>query len=272
MARHNYNLANTIAIPFLTVALLGLVNHKPVLAQTYDVPQPNYVMPAFGQPATGQGYYNYGYQYGNQNMLWDDRVLQRQLELTQQQRRDLIELKIQYDDEFGDLQLKIQQLQSNMYRRLENGSYEYDKETQKQVAKFQQDLTQLKNDAVIKSKTVLLPHQKQQMVRISSLKMIQSRGFTNQLVNGTLATHLELTAEQKKKLQAKKRELEIKMGETIVEMLKDSHEEMLRQLTADQRRQAEEVLDLFEYSNKNSSSISMFNYEPYFLQRKPKKD
>ena len=224
----------------------------------------------FAQWQSPQSFYpNYSnYTVAMPNQLWDDRVLQKQLELTKQQRRQLIEIKIDYDDVVGDLQLKIKELNGKQYTYGTNGSYQVNKEVQQQLRDLRKQITAVNRDFLDKADDVLLPHQRKIRGQVRLKRNLKSRGFIQQLSSGGLDQYLDISPDQKARIVAKKKEIDERLKKEIAKLLRNAKNEIVRELEESQRKRVREIFEDYEY-RADRSTISILQYELYYL--KPRK-
>ncbi len=212
--------------------------------------------------------YSYGssYNYNNQRLVWNDRNLQKKLDLTRTQRRDLSEIKIDYEDAIEDLQQEAKKLSAKRYTRKENGGYTLNKEVQDQITQINAQMKEVTNEFVAKADKILLPHQRETQKQIRFSQVI-APGFIKQLTSGALDSHLDISPAQKKQLKKLKKELDTKMRESIAKLMDEIKEELVDELDPAQRRRAREILKEYEYRN-NPASFSILQYESYFFKKK----
>lgn len=243
---------------------LPLQTEQGVVMQALTLPSPQPVMGSFQSVGWGQ------YNPGNQKMIWDNQVLQAELELTRNQRRELLDLKLDFDERMGQEQLKIQKMRASVYR-IVDGKYEVDKEKQKRLAELQKRVAELRSETTEQVDKVLLPHQKELKARLASEKMMRQSGFVGLLRNPSFQKQLGMDAEAKKSLAAKIKELEAKLKGEMVELIANAHEELVDELDGDSRRMAEEMLDQYEYSEK-ASGMTLLNWDRYFMKKRKVED
>jgi len=227
--------------------------------------------------AAPQAYYPSpaGWQYANgfngnvQQMVWDNQILQAELELTRNQRRALLDLKLDYDERVGHHQLKMQKAQAQVYR-LVNGKHELDKDAQKRVAELQQQFMKMRAEENEQVDEVLLPHQRELKVRLAGEK-VMSQGFVRFLTNSSIQRQLKMDNETKQRIAKKRKELEEFLQARMAEMVRDAHEELLDELDGDSRAMAEKMLDQYEYSEK-ANGIALLQYDRYFMKKRKKKE
>lgn len=239
----------------------GTMSPKTALGQYPVYPQPS----AWG--ASAYQNYNYG-SYGKK--IWDDRIMQAQLELSREQRRELLELKLEYDEVMGDLQLKMSKLSANQYTRADNGTYIPNKDVQKEVAEVRKRMSEINSDFGEKADKVLLPHQRKIRREAGMAKLVRS-GLIQQLSAGTLDRHLKITPEQRKRIAERKKELDRKLKDQVAEMFAEIKDEMLEELDGEQREIIERAFEQYEY-RADKNTFSLLGYETYFLKPKKKKE
>lgn len=116
---------------------------------------------------------------------------------------------------------------------------------------------------------VLLPHQKQRLQQLSYHVEMQNRPGGEAIFQGRIADQLELTEEQREKLQERAEEIEKELDEKIAELKKKARADLLKGLTAEQRKKLDEMLgDEFQYSApKPQRSIRRSGASPVQIKR-----
>lgn len=240
--------------------------------QSWSSPQPPMVSSVPLSNAyfsSAYGSYNvYGGNY-QQQMVWDNQVLQAELELTRDQRRALLDVKLDYDERVGHHRLKMQKAQAKVYR-LVNGKHELDEEGQKRLAELQKEYMQMREDANAQIDEVLLPHQRELKVRLAG-ERVMSQGFVRFISNGSIQKQLKMDNETKTRIAKKKKELEARLQSEMAELVRKAHDELLAELDGDARDMAEKMLDQYEYSEK-ANGIALLQYDRYFMKKRKKKD
>jgi len=231
-----------------------------VIMQALTLPSPQPFMGDFRSVGWSQN------NSGGQNMIWDNQVLQAELELTRNQRRELLDLKLDFDERMGQERLKIQKMQASVYR-IVDGKYEVDKEKQKRLAELQKRVAELRSETTEQIDQVLLPHQKELKARLASEKMMRQSGFSGLLRNPSFQKQLGMDNETKKRLAEKVKELEAKLKGEMVELIAKAHEELIGELDGNSRRMAEELLDQYEYSEK-ANGMTLLNWDRYFMKKR----
>ena len=201
-------------------------------------------------------------------LLWNDRNLQKKLDLTRAQRRDLMEIKLDYEDSVEDLQQELNTLNTKRYKKNEKGSYVLNPEVTQQIQDVNKKLREIATDFRARAEKVLLPHQKDTHKQIQFSRLI-SQGFIRPLTAGSLDSYLEITPEQKKRLKKIKKELDNKMKQSIAEIMDDIKNALLEELSPQQRRKAEEMFKEYEYRG-DPTVFSMLQYEMYYFKKKKK--
>jgi len=239
----------------------GWSNAQPPMVSSVPLPV-TYYSNAYG------GYNVYG---GNsqQQMVWDNQVLQAELELTRDQRRALLDVKLDYDERVGHHRLKMQKAQAKVYR-LVNGKHELDKDAQKRFTELQQEMAKMRAEANEQVDEVLLPHQRELKVRLAG-ERIMSQGFVRFISNGSIQQQLKMDNETKQRIAKKKKVLEARLQGEMAELIRKAHDELLAELDGDARDMAEKMLDQYEYSEK-ANGIALLQYDRYFMKKRKKKD
>ncbi|MDG1513141.1 MAG: hypothetical protein P8L78_15655 [Mariniblastus sp.] len=93
---------------------------------------------------------------------------------------------------------------------------------------------------------ILLPHQIERLEQIAN--QASAQGGARSLMGGSLADKLGITADQKERLSEKAEELQKEMNEKIAKLRAEMQDELLGELTADQRAQYKEMMgDAFKF-------------------------
>lgn len=201
-----------------------------------------------------------------QNKLWDDRALQRELELTREQRRKLIEIKIDFEDAVAELRQQLKEIQANRYTYNSNGTVTWNKDVQQQTQDLQKQIRKVTEAHSKLAEDVLLPHQVDIRQQVRFEKSI-AQGFIQQLSSGQLNRFLDLSQDQRKRITEKKQKLDQRMKESIARMMVELKDELLRELDPEQRRTAREILENYEY-RADGRSLSPLQYERTYMKKK----
>lgn len=87
---------------------------------------------------------------------------------------------------------------------------------------------------------ILLPHQIERLEQIAN--QASAQGGARSLIGGSLAEKLGITEDQKERLRSKAEELQREMNEKIAKLRAEMQDELLGELTADQRAQYREMM------------------------------
>lgn len=97
-----------------------------------------------------------------------------------------------------------------------------------------------------KLREILLPHQMERLKQITA--QLSAQGGSRSLTGGRLADQLGITDEQKEKIRIKSEELQKSLTEKIAALRKEMQEELLAELTPEQRAQYQEMMgDEFKF-------------------------
>ena len=120
---------------------------------------------------------------------------------------------------------------------------------------------------------VLLPHQQQRLQQLSYHVEMQNRPGGEAIFQGRIADELELTEEQRAKLEERAGEIEQELEEKIAELKKKAREDLLKGLTSEQRKKLDEMLgEEFQYSApKAPRSIRRNGARPIKINRSEEK-
>ncbi len=197
---------------------------------------------------------SWGYP-GRQKFLWDDTQMQTKLDLSKAQRRDLIELKIRFEEAKGPIDEKLKEVRKKM--RTAYRDPEAMKTIQIDQKKLQDELNEVKKELFSESMGVLLPHQAKNFRLTGLSKEIQRMGVFNTLLSGTHGKSLVKDSKQKKKIEELRNEFNAKLSEMVEEALEDANKKILKELDRDERGELDSALEGFEYKEftRNSNWI-----------------
>jgi hypothetical protein len=117
--------------------------------------------------------------------------------------------------------------------------------------RFRSKIEELSADTESKLKKALLPHQLQRLKQIELQTRMQSR-FEGGLSSRAVADALELTDEQREKLEQRAEEVRMELQEKIRQAQAEAREKLLDVLTPDQKAKLQELTgEAFQMSDEN---------------------
>ena len=204
-----------------------------------------------------------------QTKLWNDRALQKELEMTRDQRQELLEIKLDYEDAVEALQREIDTLSKKKYiTRLSSDGLTYledQPEIRKQINKLTKQISEIGKEYSNKANRLLLPFQRQ-LIAEYALKRLISESFIVPMTRGRLSVVLDISPKQEKRIQEKKTEMEKRMKEVVAEMLNEFKEELLDELTPQQREVMQSALEDYEYSD--AKNLDILRFELFFYKKR----
>ena len=201
--------------------------------------------------------------------IWSDSWLQKKLDMTRDQRRQIFEIKMDYEQAIEELQKESRDLSNNPFTKNEDGEWVIDSNKKKRIRELKTRRQSITQEFSARAEKVLLPHQIKTRNQIRFGKII-SKGFIRQLSGGRLDVKLDISPAQKKKLNSIKSEYNQKINEAIANLMDEAKEEMLKSLDRKQRDSARDLIKEYEYrAGKNAFSIVAFELN-YFSRKKKK--
>jgi len=173
--------------------------------------------------------------------------------------RDEVQQELQLVDEQKDklkgitdeMRTKAREQMGDMFRQMQNLS---DDERAAKFGEIQTKIDALSAESKKKLEKVLLPHQMERLKQIDLQTKIQYRG-ASALTGGDVAKALNLTDEQRDKLEKRAAEVQEELQAKIKQLQADARKKMLDVLTPDQQAQLEKMMgqqfDLPDQNNGN---------------------
>ena len=117
------------------------------------------------------------------------------------------------------------------------------------IEKAQAEASKLREDARKRMEEILRPEQRGRLGQIARQMRMQWGGTVRMLTRGRIAEELEVTDEQRVKIENIQREHQVKMQKEMERMQKESREEILGVLTPEQKEKYKEMVgDDFDFS------------------------
>lgn len=146
-------------------------------------------------------------------------------------------------------------------KMMRNGDGQIQIDGTSSISKLIQDL---KAQQKAEIEGLLLPQQQDRLKQVELQMQMQNRGTANTL--DQLAKELNITGDQKKRIQAKQKELKKEFEEKLAKLKEDSRKALLDELTNDQRKKFEEMVgERYKFKEETHSM-------PFRLRNAPKKD
>ncbi|MDG1872833.1 MAG: hypothetical protein P8J27_02900 [Mariniblastus sp.] len=184
-----------------------------------------------GQGRRGPGAKQRGGDDNPQRLLRNEDI-QKELELSDDQIRSLEDMNEARDTDGPDRGLDRETLRAE----LEGLSEE------ERTKKMREMRTARSEERMSKLSEILLPHQIQRLTQLAA--QATARGG----LNGTLAEKLNITDEQKEKIQKKAEELQIEMNAKIEKLRQQMQQQLLAELSPEQQAQYKEMMgDAFTF-------------------------
>ena len=160
--------------------------------------------------------------------------MQRELELLDEQKESIKELM----DEFGQIRREVGE---DMKERWEAASDEDRKELGKE---YWGRIEEGRLEIVQQMKANLLPHQIDRLEQLSAQRMMgEGKGRESAgLLTDQMIDYLDISAEQKRRIEAKSAELKKEVTKKIQQILEDAKKELLAELNADQKGKYEKLV------------------------------
>lgn len=164
------------------------------------------------------------------NLVQRDEV-QQELQLIDEQ-RDKLEAVV------DDARQRIGDEMRDMFSQMGNLSNE---ERQARFEDVRARLEKLNKESESELKKVLLPHQFDRLKQISVQQRVQQQG-ANALTSGDLAEALDLTDEQREKLEKRAAEVQQELQDKIAQLRLEARDKMLDVLTPEQRAKLQSLM------------------------------
>jgi Spy/CpxP family protein refolding chaperone len=162
--------------------------------------------------------------------------VQQELQLVDEQ-REKVETLVE------DSQDQIREEMREMFSQMRDLS---DDERRERFGEIRERMESMNEELEGKLKEVLLPHQYERLKQIDFQQRVQ-RGGAASLSSGELGEALNLTDEQREKLEQRAEEVREEMQEKIRQLQTEAREKMLDVLTTEQRAKLNELMgDAFE--------------------------
>lgn len=157
--------------------------------------------------------------------------VQQELELIDEQRDKL-------EDVVADARQRIGDELRDMFAGMQDLSNE---ERQEQFEKIRARVEKLNKESEGDLKKILLPHQFDRLKQISVQQRVQQQG-ASALTSGELAETLNLTDEQREKLEKRAAEVQQELQEKIAQLRLEARNKMLDVLTPEQRTKLQSLM------------------------------
>lgn len=212
----------------------------------------------------GQSYLGF-----DQQMIWDNQALQAELELTRDQRRELLDMKLDYDERAGQYHVKIKKANAKILN-LGNGGHNLNEDAKKELLSLHKEFVKMRKEAMEQIDKVLLPHQRELKVQLAVKRFI-GQGFFQILANPSIQRQFKFDNETKQRFAKKRKELEARLQAEMAELVRTAHDEILAELDGDARDMAEKLLDQYEYLER-AKDLELLLYDRFFMKPRRAKD
>ena len=179
-----------------------------------------------GDALDGNLDFSMGHSANNFSMLNNPSV-QQDLQLVDEQ----IDQIKQINKDFAS---KIKEQMGSM--KDENGNYDF--QVGANLGELIRDLQQQQQDQIA---SILLPNQQKRLEQVARQIQMKRMG-TAKAITGKLAKELGITAEQKKNLRAKSKELKKELEEKMAELRAKAKQQLLEELTTEQKERLTDLL------------------------------
>lgn len=186
--------------------------------------------------------------------------------------------KIREDLEIVDSQLEeIEQVNRELQKRMAREVRELDFENPKELVERLRGLT---DNAKTEIEGVFLPHQIDRLKQLGLRQEMNRKGVLGALLSDPLASELEITAEQKKKLQESAKEIAEELARDLEAVRAKARNKLIKNLSGQQQQKLESLVgDEYDFAGKSSNGImsgtakfkSPKKVKPSKLKPKPKK-
>jgi len=166
--------------------------------------------------------------------------------------RDEVQQEIQLVDEQRDKVMKVaEESREEMRGMFEEMRDLSDEERRERFGEIRTKMEEMNANVETQLKKALLPHQLQRLKQIDLQVRMQQRGEGG-LSSRTVAEALELSDEQREKLEKKAEEVRQELQEKIRQAQAEAREKMLEVLTPEQKAKLEELMgDAFQLQDDN---------------------
>ena len=125
------------------------------------------------------------------------------------------------------------------------------------IERLKDTLAELKEKQKDELNNLLLPHQQERLRQVALQMQMQSRGTAGALTSDRIAEELGISDEQKERLQERSRELQEELQKQYEELRAQAKEELLNELTPEQRTRLEEMTG-DEFENNTQDWVEQF--------------
>lgn len=166
--------------------------------------------------------------------------VQQELQLVDEQKDKVRDLA-------DDMRNKAGQQMRSMFRDMQDLS---DEERRAKFGEIQSKAQEMAKDADKKLEGILLPHQLERLKQIDLQNKIRQRG-SDALTNGDVAEALNLTDDQRDKLEKRAAEVQQELDTKIKELRADARKKVIDVLTPDQQAQLQKMMgDSFDLKDQ----------------------
>lgn len=175
----------------------------------------------------------------NQFGLLMNKQVQEELELVDDQVRELEDLQKEMEQVVRDMFSEMQDLPRDQMRE---GWRDMREKMQEKMKPFEGRV-----------KEVLMPHQHDRLKQLGYQNRARGQGAGGALQNQDLLDELEVTDEQKEKLDEALKEAREELQKQYAKLVKDAEEDVLKVLDSEQRKKYRELVgDPFQFENRNA--------------------
>ena len=166
----------------------------------------------------------------NPDQLITNQQIQEDLELDQDQLRELKQLQQEYRE----------QVQQGLKDAKQGESFD--------ARRWKVNLQKINDDRKSAYGAILLPHQSKRLKQISTQMNLKQRGDLNTLVGKAMADELGIDEAQKTRLKERSAEIKAELEEEIAKLKEKARQKLLKELRSDQRRKFEDMVgEKFKY-------------------------
>ena len=202
-----------------------------------------------------------------EGFLWDKMQEIRRLEVTREQRRELIELKIDFELQAEELADQIEDLRKNRYKMVDGNWRPIEGANEKYREKIE-GLQELAKEFKAKANEVLLPHQLELRKKVKIVDEARGQKL-GPLVSMRLNEYLELSPAQRTKISSLVKDASDEMAVVLVKKFRETEKKVLKELTREQREKFEGLFGELEYGTPTRTASWLYFYEALFV-KKPK--
>lgn len=219
------------------------------------------VVSAQGDSRKGRDVHEYS------SFVFESDYLQRHLEMTREQRREMFELTMDYRDELEERKSERVKVRARLLSKDENGKSKVNASVRDELSEFDRESKELAFALEEKVREeILLPHQRRE---ITQLNLRDSLRFNNGFFKAMPQLHKVLRLDEKEiaTLNAKEKKIAEELNDVLVEFFDRAKLEMLEEFSSEDREIIDTVFE--DYGHQDTDAVkALFHIEGYFWRKR----